>query len=56
MYNMVNAYGNCHMVAKTEREKERLLQRGFHIEEKPAPKPAPRKRKAGKKNEGQAEN
>lgn len=53
MYNMANEYGNCHMVAKTEREKEQLLQRGFHIEEPSTPVSAPRKRKAGKKSEGQ---
>lgn len=61
-YRLLNQLENRVEYTDSEVEKNILLDRGFHIdeawgkEEKPLPKtPAPRKRKAVQKNEGQAE-
>ena len=61
-YRLLNKWGNRVEYTNSDVEKNILLERGFHIdeswgkEEKPLPKtPAPKKRKAVKKDEGQAE-
>ena len=61
-YRLLNQCGNRVEYTNSEVEKNILLDRGFHIdeawgkEETQLPKtPAPKKRKAVKKNEGQAE-
>ena len=33
-YRLVSEYGNCVMYTENEREKNTLLERGFHIDEK----------------------
>ena len=61
-YRLLNEWGNRVAYTDSEFEKNILLKRGFHIdedwgkEEKSLPEtPAPRKRKAVKKDEGQTE-
>lgn len=61
-YRLLNAYGNRVIYANTEKEKDRLISSGYHLDENYGTKeadeiktPAPKKRKAAKKNEGYIE-
>ena len=50
MYRLINAYGNRVVYTESEREKNRLLREGFHIEEaKPNVKTTKRGGNGGKK-------
>ena len=59
-YRLLNTYGNRVIYANTEKEKDRLISSGYRLDENYSKKsadeiktPAPKKRKAAKKNEGQ---
>ena len=61
-YRLLNDYGNIVTYADTEKEKDRLVSSGYHLDENYGKKeadeiktPAPKKRKAANKNEGQVE-
>jgi hypothetical protein len=61
-YRLLNEHGNRVIYVDTEKEIDRLISRGYHLDENYGKKnadeiktPAPKKRKAAKKNEGQVE-
>ena len=56
-YKLANKYGNRVIETDSETKKDQLLQRGFHIygtSPKVKQKPTAKRRKAVKKDEGQA--
>lgn len=55
-YRLVNKYGNAVYYTDNEKEKNQLLDRGFHIQEIEKPsKPTTKKRKAVIKDESKPE-
>ena len=61
-YRLLNDYGNRVIYADTEKEKDRLVSSGYHLDENYGAKeadeiktPAPKKRKAANKDEGHIE-
>lgn len=55
-YRLVNKYGNAVYYTDSEKEKNQLLDRGFHIQEIEKPNiPTAKKRKAVKTSDGKTE-
>ncbi len=40
MFKLVNRYGNAHIIAKTERERDEYIKNGYKLEEDIKPKSA----------------